>query len=195
LSRTPATRKWLPTILISGICCVALVLLVVGRMQKTPPAAPASAGEDWHKFEGTWTATCTRNVLSLGQERRATISTFSGSLLLAGPSRPGIGFRSQAIVFNDSATGLVGRAVWTDEKGEEVFSELRGEGTTAVNKVLGSFVGGTGRYAGATGTYEFRWQFLIENEEGLVQGQSIGLKGQIRVGTPQTMSRLGGPKS
>ena len=97
-------------------------------------------------------------------------------------------------MFNDSATGMVGRAVWTDEHGDQAFSELRGEGTAADNKITGSFVGGTGRYQGATGTYEFSWRFMIENEDGVVQGQSIGLNGRVRVGPPQAAGQ-GGPQS
>ena len=46
-------------------------------------------------------------------------------------------------------------------------------------------MGGTGRYAGATGTYEFSWRFVIETEDGIVQGQSVGLNGRVRVGSPQ----------
>ena len=91
--------------------------------------------------------------------------------------------RAWAIVFHDSATGVIGRAVWTDENGEEAYSELRGEGTAANNKITGTFVGGTGRYAGVTGDYEFSWRFMIENEDGTVQGQSEGLKGRVRIGS------------
>jgi len=42
-------------------------------------------------------------------------------------------------------------------------------------------LGGTGRYSGATGTYDFSWRFLLENEDGVVQGQSVGFKGRVRV--------------
>ena len=52
-------------------------------------------------------------------------------MLLAGPGRPGVGFRSEVIALVDSETGLVGRSVWTDERGDQVFSELKGEGTAA----------------------------------------------------------------
>ena len=85
-------------------------------------------------------------------------------------------------MLNDSVTGMVGRAVWTDEHGDQAWSELRGEGNKASNKIVGTFVGGTGRYSGATGTYEFSWRFLLENEDGNVQGESVGLKGRVRVG-------------
>ena len=90
-------------------------------------------------------------------------------MLLAGEGRPGVGFRSEVIALVDSETGLVGRSVWTDERGEQVFSELKGEGTKEQNRIAGTILGGTGRYAGATGTYEFSWQFVIEAEDGSIQ--------------------------
>ena len=112
-----------------------------------------------------------------GSDRRASIADLEGSLLLAGPARPAVGFRAEAIVLNDSATGMVGRSVWTDEHGDQVYSELRGEGTATGNRIVGTFIGGTGRYSGATGNYEFSWRFVLESEDGTVQGQSIGLQG------------------
>jgi hypothetical protein len=75
---------------------------------------------------------------------------------------------------------MSGRAVWTDERGDQAYSELRGEGNATGNQIVGTFIGGTGRYAGATGTYEFSWRFLLEGEDGTVQGQSVGLKGRVR---------------
>jgi hypothetical protein len=150
---------------------------------------------EWHDFQGTWTATGARNSVHLEGDRRASIANFSGSLVLSGPARPGIGFRSEALVFSDSVTGMIGRAIWTDEHGDQIFSELRGAGTTAHNKIVGTFVGGTGQYSDAFGTYEFSWQFLIENEEGNVQGQSVGLNGRVRVGAQQARYDRGEPHS
>ena len=106
-------------------------------------------------------------------------------MLLAGPGRPGVGFRAEVIALVDSETGLVGRSVWTDEHSEQVFSELKGEGTADRNRITGAIVGGTGRYAGATGSYEFSWQFVIESDDGSVQGSSNDLKGRIRLGEPR----------
>jgi len=140
------------------------------------------SADEWHEFQGTWTAAGSRSTMQLGSDRRISISNLSGSLLLAGPSRPAVGFHAEAMVLNDSATGMVGRAVWTDERGDEAFSELHGEGTATNNKVVGTFVGGTGRYLGATGTYEFAWRFVLETEDGTTEGQSVGLKGRVRVG-------------
>jgi hypothetical protein len=176
-----------------GLTIFLLVLGCSRAPHASPPASPSADG--WRQFEGTWTAAGSRNIMSMGRDRRAAVSTFEGSLVLAGSSGVGVGFQSQALIFNDSATGLVGRAVWTDERGDQVFSELRGEGTADNNKISGTFVGGTGRYRGATGDYAFSWRFVIENEDGVVQGQSVGLNGRVRVASPQTEPGPGGPKS
>jgi hypothetical protein len=106
--------------------------------------------------------------------------------MLLGPSRPAVGFRAEAVVLNDSATGTVGRAVWTDDRGDQVFSELTGQGTKSGSHIVGTFLGGTGRYAGATGSYEFYWRFVLQTEEGEVQGQSEALNGKIRLPSEQT---------
>ena len=162
---------------------------------QAPPAVSLPAAGGWQEFEGTWTAAGSRQRIRLGGDRWASVASLNGSLLLAGPSRPGIGFRAEAIVFNDTVTGMVGRAVWTDERGDQAYSELRGEGTSTGSRIVGTFLGGTGRYAGATGTYEFTWRFVLEAEDGTVQGQSMGLKGKVRAGSPQGAAAAGAPPS
>jgi len=75
-----------------------------------------------------------------------------------------------------------------------VYSELRGDGNATGSRIFGTFVGGTGRYAGATGTYEFSWRFVLAAEDGTVQGQSVGLKGRVRVEPPSAMPGTGGSR-
>jgi len=122
------------------------------------------------------------------------VADLNGSLLLTGPARSAVGFRAEAVVLNDSATGMVGRSVWTDERGDQVYSELRGEGTATGNRIVGTLLGGTGRFAGAKGTYEFSWRFVLETGDGTVQGESAGLKGRVRAGTPQAAPGAGGAR-
>jgi hypothetical protein len=119
-------------------------------------------------------------VIPLGGDRKSSVATLRGTLLLTGPGRPALGVRAEALVFNDTATGMIGRAVWTDERGDQAWSELRGEGTATGNRIVGAFLGGTGRYAGISGEYSFAWRFVLEAEDGTVQGQSLGLKGRVR---------------
>ena len=132
------------------------------------------------EFTGSWNAAGSRQSISLGTDRRASVLRLSGSMLLAGTNRPGAGFRSEVVALVDSATGLVGRSVWTDERGDQVFSELQGEGTAKHNHLKGTFLGGTGRFVGVTGSYEFSWQFVMEGEEGAVQGRAVDLKGRVQ---------------
>ncbi len=144
------------------------------------PAPPPAAG--WHEFQGSWNASGSRRIVSLGGERKAGIIDLTGSMLLGGPSRPGVGFRAEAIALGDTATGVVGRAVWTDEYGDQAYSEFRGTGNSTGSRIEGTFVGGTGRYASADGTYEFTWQYVLEAEDGTVQGRAVGLTGRVRFG-------------
>jgi hypothetical protein len=169
--------------------CVAFMVGVI--CSPSPTWAQAPAEDEWREFQGTWTAVGKRHVIPLGHDRQASIADFNGSLMLTGPSRPALGFRAEAIVLNDSDTGMVGRAVWTDERGDQLFSELRGETTATGSRLFGTFLGGSGRYTGATGSYEFSWRFLLQIEDGTVQGQSMGLKGQVRAGAPRDAASAG----
>lgn len=176
------------------IVALAGLLTVAGCGPSNVPTNAQASAAEWHEFQGTWTAVGSRHVIRLGAERRASIVDFDGTLLLAGATRPAVGFRAEALVLNDSATGMVGRSVWTDDHGDQVYSEMRGEITATGNRIVGTFIGGTGRYAGADGTYEFAWRFVLESEDGTVQGQSLGLKGKVRVGMPAAATGAGGPR-
>ena len=163
--------------------CVIAMALAVGACDREPQPLTTASGE-WREFEGSWNAAGTRQTIALGTDRKASTIDLRGSMLLAGAGRPGVGFSAQVIALVDSETGLVGRGVWTDERGDRVFSELKGEGTKEKNHIIGTILGGTGRYAGAVGTYEFSWQYVIESEDGSIQGRAVGLKGRVRPGQP-----------
>jgi hypothetical protein len=166
------------------LLALSLVLSVVATAcgPAKEPLTPLAASGERREFTGSWNAAGSRKTIALGVERRGSIVHLRGPLLLGGAGRPGVGFNSELIALVDSATGLVGRAVWTDERGDQVFSEVKGEGTAAQNRITGTIVGGSGRYAGATGAYEFSWRFVIEAEDGSIQGSSVGLKGHVAPG-------------
>ena len=145
------------------------------------PRSAAAPGQSL-EFVGSWNAAGSRHTISLGENRLGSIVDLRGTMLLAGPGRPGVGFHSEVIGLVDSATGFQGRSVWTDEHGDQVFSELRGEGTAARNHITGTVLSGTGRYAGVTGSYDFSWQWVMEGEDAAVQGRAVDLKGRIQRG-------------
>ena len=164
---------------------LALVLAAAacGPAPEAPVPNTEPAGE-WREFSGSWNAAGNRRTIPLGAGRKGSIINLRGSMLMAGPGRPGVGFRAELIALVDSEMGLSGRSVWTDEKGDQVYSTLEGEGTAANNRITGTILGGTGRYAGATGSYEFSWRFVLEAEDGTIQGRADGLKGRVRPGQP-----------
>ena len=162
------------------ITLVALVL-ITACSHAGPPASEAAPGE-WRTFTGNWIATGTRSTIPLGADRRASIADLEGTMLLSGDKRPARGFRGEAIVFNDTGASAEGRGVWTDSDGSQIFSEFHGTGVAGGKKIEGTFIGGTGRFMGATGSFTFTWQFVIDTEDGRIQGQTSDLSGRIRAG-------------
>jgi hypothetical protein len=159
---------------------IALVLAV------TPVSVPSARQQDapadgWRPLEGSWTATGQRRVLPVDAERMASTSYLSGALVLAGGAGTARGFQSEIIAFDDGAGISAGRAVWTDERGDRVFSRLAGGGMGAGRRIVGTITGGTGRYTGVEGEYAFEWQFVVDAGEGVIQGSTVGLKGRFRL--------------
>ena len=166
------------------MCAAFLLAAACGEPGGRPPQTLPTG--EWLTFEGTWTAAGTRRTLHLGPNDRAAIFDLTGSVLLTGAQRPAVGFIAHAIGFSDSRTGMQGRCVWTDERGDMVYSELKGEAVGSGNRIAGTFVGGTGRYAGVTGDYSFQWQYVVDTEDGAVSGRVVDLKGRARFGQATT---------
>jgi hypothetical protein len=160
-----------------GFGSVVLLLLAACGREERRPSLP---GDEWLEFGGSWTATGTRRILELGPERRTAVFDLRGSLQLTGAKRPAVGFKAEAIGLSDSSSGLEGRAVWTDERGEQVYSELRGEMLGNARHVTGTITSGTGRYSGVSGEFGFEWQYVLEAEDGSVSGRAIDLQGRAR---------------
>ena len=177
------SRLTLVVLLARRWVALAALLFVAACSPPTGPAPAASPTGEWRSFEGTWTATGSRHTLALGTDHRASIFDLTGSLLLIGNRRLGVGFRAQAIGFSDTLTGMQGRCIWTDEHGDKVYSELKGDFVATGKHIVGTFLGGTGRYAGVTGEYSFQWEYVVESDEGSVSGRAIDLKGRALLGS------------
>ena len=162
--------------------CVVLVplLFAFACNQPTVRTSKVQPPGEWHTFEGTWSASGTRQTLNLDANHRASTFDLTGSLLLTGDRGLGVGFRAKAIGFSDTLVGMQGRSVWTDEHGDKVYSELKGEWVGTGNRIAGTFLGGTGRFAGITGEYSFQWEYVVETEDGAVSGRAAALSNQSR---------------
>ena len=151
------------------------------------PGAPTPQMTGAHAFEGTWSASGQRQTLATDIGRRSATVQLSGAITVktgAGLSR---GFRGEVIGFDDGAGVIVGRVVWTDQSGDKIYSFLQGDTLAAEGRLVrGTITGGTGRYNGVTGEYEFRWQHVIAAEGNSVNGRAVDLRGVVRpVGSAQ----------
>jgi hypothetical protein len=131
-------------------------------------------------FSGTWSATGTRQTLPVGGGGTAAIVHLDGAIVLTAGADLGAGFRGEAIGFDDGTSVAAGRAVWTDARGDRVYSTLSGEPLRTGRRIAGTITGGTGRFAGASGSYEMTWQYVVSGEGEAIQGRSADLRGRLR---------------
>lgn len=189
-----ALRKVIPeyrSISIAWRWPILTALLLIAACGPSADSARAPLSSEWHEFGGTWTAAGTRRTLRLGEDERAAVFELTGTVLLTGAQRPSVGFRAQAIGFTDTRSGMQGRCVWTDERGQVIYSELKGEFLGTGKHIVGTFIGGTGRYAGVSGDYTFQWQYVIDAEDGAVSGRAVDFKGRARLGQAVSASAEG----
>jgi hypothetical protein len=145
--------------------------------QETPAA-------DWHAFAGSWSAVGRRQTLPTEGARAAAIVQLSGAMVLSTSAGLSSAFHAEALGFDDGNGLAAGRAVWTDTRGDLVFSVLKGETLATGRRITATITGGTGRYAGIVGDWELTWQFVVGTEDGEVQGRASDLKGRFRgIGT------------
>lgn len=157
------------------LALAALVLAAAAAAQDT--AAP---GDGWKVIEGSMSLTGTRQILPTEGDRPAGVAHLSGSVVLTVGEELRRGFRSEAIYFDDGRGLAVGRSVWTDDRGDRIFAQLRGEPVHTGTRISGTVTGGTGRYAGLAGEFSFVWQYVVAAEPGELQGRTVTLKGRYR---------------
>jgi hypothetical protein len=108
----------------------------------------------------------------------------SGAVSIRTGSGLSRGFRGEVLGFDDGTGLAAGRAVWTDERGDRIFSVLQGDVLAAGTRQMRAIItGGSGRYAGFTGEYEFTWRHLIAVDNAQVNGQAVNLRGYVHPGS------------
>jgi hypothetical protein len=139
---------------------------------------------NWQTFTGTWSARGQRQSVPIGGGGTASVVYLSGAVVPATRDVLGGGMRAEAIAFDDGSSSGTGRAVWTDSRGNRLFSEITGRTVAAGRRITGTFTGGTGPFAGASGDYELTWQYIArDNDIGTdVQGRAANLHGRLRAG-------------
>jgi hypothetical protein len=141
--------------------------------------AGAAAAEDSRPFSGTWTLAGTRILLPTGGERPAAVVHASGSLVITKGDVLGKGFLGELVAFDDGEDAVVGRAVFTDEKGDKVFVKLVAERLGVARHAAGTFTGGTGRFSGVSGSLSLSWKYIVAGGTDDFEALAVTVEGRI----------------
>ena len=92
---------------------------------------------------------------------------------------------------SDNLTGGQGHCVWTDERGDQVFSELRG-GPVNRQRLRWHDHGRDRALAGLTGEYRFSWKYVIDTEGGVISGRTDSLVGRVQAPASKPAGKTAG---
>ena len=124
-----------PVVFLLGGLMLPLAVLAAALVSASGSAQ--SAPEPWRLFQGSWSAVGSRHTLPTEGGRTAAVVQLSGAVVLTDPAGAGAGFQGEAIGFDDGGSLSAGRAVWTDARGDRVFSALRGDSLQTGRRILG----------------------------------------------------------
>jgi len=163
-----------------------LRILVCGvLLLATPPMTKSHAAESG-EFKGAWIANGSRAPFTFGNERQVFTFKLSGHVNLQHTSlSKQKDYWAECVGLADSVTGVVGRCVWKDLAGPEIYLTVQSDRLQQGGRVTGTIVGGTGHLAGISGEMSFNWSSVIfqTDAEGIanVSGQTMNLAGSYRI--------------
>jgi hypothetical protein len=160
-----------------SIACGALLLAVV-----SPTVGHAA---DSGEFKGSWIANGTRNPFPFGADRQVYPFRLVGHVSLETTLGKAKDYWSECVGLADSATGVIGRCVWKDLAGPEIYITLQGDKLQQEGLISGTIVGGSGALAGISGDLTFNWAAVVvlADADGTVTvtGQTRSLGGHFRL--------------
>ena len=164
---------------------VMLRIFVCGFLLLATSSLTDSHAAQSGEFKGTLIANGTRTSFPFGDGRQVFTFKLSGHVNLQTSLSKKKDYWSECIGLVDSTTGLVGRCVWKDLAGPEIYLTLQSDKLQQGSQVTGTIVGGSGHLAGISGELSFNWSSVITltESEGIVSvtGQSKNLSGSYRV--------------
>lgn len=144
-----------------------------------------SHAADSGEFKGTWIANGTRMPFSFGDVRQVFTFKLSGHVNLKSPLGKKKDYWSECVGLSDSVTGIVGRCVWKDLAGPQVYITLQSDQLQQGSQVTGTIVGGTGPLAGISGDLSFNWSSVIVMKDAdgtvAVTGETKNIDGHYRI--------------
>jgi hypothetical protein len=147
------------------------------------PVTPSQAAES-AEFKGSWIANGTRTSFPFVKGRQVFTFQIGGHVSLLTAVHGKKDYWSDCVGLADAATGIVGRCVWKDLAGPELYVVLQSDRLEQGSLVKGTIVGGTGPLTGISGELSFNWSSVIvqTDAQGIEEltGQTLNLAGRYR---------------
>ena len=121
-----------------------------------PSSMPTDNGQDFMTGEA--------EIILIGNAPNSLLDHLSGRCMMSGPLDPKTG-----------AVKLTGRCTYKDGDGDMIFAidEETGTSFSEPARGKGTFVGGTGKYGGITGGYDYTDDFSVEVKPGVFGGGGV----------------------
>lgn len=158
------------------VAALAFALAVGGATFGTEaglPEAPADQVVKEGTFSARWSTSGSWEGFPVGSGRWVSIYKSTGSIMSETGEGPFHNMSSRCIGMGDSARADTGHCVFTDADQDKIFDEWTYDGTSGT----GSIIGGTGKYEGIQGFYEYEWVSVPAAKDGTYQGYSSSFSG------------------
>jgi len=157
-------------------CCFLLLAM---------PLLTRSHAAESGEFKGAMIANGTRAPFPFVEGRQVFIFKLAGHVNLQSSLNKKKDYWSECVGLADSETGIIGRCVWKDLDGPEIYLTIQSDKLQQGSQVVGTIVGGSGHLAGISGELSFNWSSVITQMEAdgvlSVTGQTKNLSGSYRV--------------
>jgi hypothetical protein len=158
---------------------IAILLLLSAAASAPGGAAGRAPLKQSGSFQAQWSIAGTQQGLDFGPARSLSIYEHSGTVTVVRSDGLVGNALSKCIGLGDTAKGDVSRCIWIDAAGEKIFSELtaRTDAESTTGRGSGTFVGGTGRFEGITGSYEIDRVNVPSLDPEKIEGRSLRMQG------------------
>ncbi len=167
---------------IQGTPRVAVLLAGVAALVVAVGLVAGQAGADSGTFDSTWDIKGTARQVEFGPARLIRTARHTGTIAF----RSGTGLvgtvMTSCVSLNDTGARDTGRCVWVTQEGAKLFSEISGKLPPGgeSGEVVGTFVGGTGRFERVSGSYSLNWVARPNAEPDGFAAQTVRMSGSWR---------------
>lgn len=162
-----------------------VITLLIALMLLIPLARPAGASDlkvTSGSFNASWSADGTVYVMEYKDSIPVAAGRITGTLVMQTSQGAFPSFETECIAFADGESVGLGRCVWTNSAGDQVFVELKSSGVAGFGPTRGRLVGGTGRFEGIAGGFSLEWNYSVRGwEDARLTGHTIRMNGNFRL--------------